>query len=89
MNDIIEKIRYWLAPQYLKDNDNKYHRLKMDLDTLETWCAYDSPEIGVAMQFIKKNKNLSGFISDFRDGIRKKQYTFEFYKEILGGSHED
>lgn len=55
--------------------------LKMKISEMGTWCAYDSPEIGFAMLYLRGIDNDSGFISNFRNRLRDGNLTFDKYKE--------
>lgn len=66
----------------LEDKEDELYILKSQIDEIQQWCSYDSPEIGFAMLRLKgETNNIS--TSHFREDLRKGIFTFEEYRKQL------
>jgi hypothetical protein len=65
----------------LEVKDDQLFRLKLEIDQLKKWCAYDSPEIGYAMMHLKNLVDKPQCISSFREKLRKGKYTWDNFKK--------
>lgn len=61
----------------LEQKEVELQRLKVIIDEMKNWCAFDSPEIGFAMLYLQ---NRRCDISLFRERLRSGIYTFEEFK---------
>jgi hypothetical protein len=65
----------------LERKEDELWRLKFEIMELKNWCAADSGEIGFAMLQLENPYNQS--VSQFRDKLRKGEYTFDEFKKIV------
>tara|TARA_R110000851_G_scaffold13719_1_gene46824 strand:- start:201 stop:431 length:231 start_codon:yes stop_codon:yes gene_type:complete len=63
----------------LENKEEELWLLKLKIEETGHWCAYDSPDVGFAMEFLMDRPRQS--VSSFRDKLRKGEFTFDNYKE--------
>ena len=80
-DNLLLSIRTALAPKHLQEALYELDFLKRNIKELGDYCAYDSPEIGHATNYLLKNQVYPQSIVAFRDDLRRKKLTLGSFME--------
>lgn len=75
----LKRVHRTISSSELKAKETELEHLHRRMDELMHWCGYDSPEIGLAVLYLKRNDE---YVDMFRNRLRRG-LTFEDFQDAL------